>query len=1175
MAKNFLWVNADGDYEESVGAYEQADFINSSTGVADADKPVKTNVDGDLDISFIPVDEIDHNSLLNYDVNEHRVIDDNSTASTDLWSAQKIDAEFNVIEEIFEDMGEPTGVEDRSLSDISFTNATRTFSITRDGVGEYDIYSDGVKTVINTDESLQISTAEGMHYIYFFGNTLTETTTFDIRLIRGDWVYVASVYWNGTEGFLMDERHGITMDGATHEYLHRTVGTAYDSGLGLSGYTIDTDTDNAITFGVSNGTIRDEDIKIDIVHSLTPVEEFEQNLIDPAKIPVYYKQGASGIFFRDTATNFPYKNTASGRVNYNRDNSGTWGQQELTDGYFTEYWILATNIVDSPIVSFQGQQEFATLNDANSGQLGRLSILLSGMPSAEFRTLYRIVLQSDDTFGGERKAKIVAVEDYRTSSSISGNNVAVTEHNQLTGRDSANAHPALSIQPATGNFNGILSATDTDLQTALDTIDDHNHDDLYYRETEFINSSTGVSDADKPILTNSTGNLDISFINLSDIDHGQISGLGDDDHTQYILVDGSRAFTDVVQYAGTITTDDISNAQDLVHKAYVDSVATGLKPKGDVDSATATYLSNNSSVAGSVVYDNDKVITATLNTTDTLTIDGVNYSSADNGTRVLLYKEGEVGGLGAEANGIYTIGITGTSLTLTRSEDQDNTPLSEVVNGVWIPKVIQGTTNGNKAYVISSVGSGADNVHVLGTDEIIFSEFTSATQLSAGDGIDINASVISVDADDLVGEGLVVSSNNFNIDWATVGADDKAWKASDLYACSLGGGGSVYIGLGLQYYGTISKVNDGFREIGDRLGSTCITGWDYTTNRVVVDDQTIFDSIDALDTEFNNLSLTTNGQGASKIGIEDVAGNYTATTVEGALTEISTDITAIEDNTITSPNSTINVGGTIGADNQTVDVNFATNFAINGADNLAVSASDLALSSASVGGNDGARKIGYIDLTGFWNGDDVRDIILSLESLIASDSASTHDFSENNLFIDNEKIYPALEKVDLFVGDLASTTNGEGGDLVGYDNTTSGLLATNVNEAIDELADKLSGFGITYTVGAGGVAKGDLVYISGANTVTKLSTGIGAFGIGVAKTTETAGNEVVVVGNDTIIEGVLTGLSPTPGDKVWWTNSGLSLSFPIIGGAYVWLVGIAKNANDLQVEVSFIKRNRP
>ena len=64
-----------------------------------------------------------------------------------------------------------------------------------------------------------------------------------------------------------------------------------------------------------------------------------------------------------------------------------------------------------------------------------------------------------------------------------------------------------------------------------------------FETSDYINASAGVGDAGKPILTNAAGLVDGTFIDASGIDHGGLAGLGDDDHTQYILVDGTRAFT--------------------------------------------------------------------------------------------------------------------------------------------------------------------------------------------------------------------------------------------------------------------------------------------------------------------------------------------------------------------------------------------------------------------------------------------------------------------------------------------------------------------------------------------------------------------------------------------------------------------------------------------------------
>ena len=44
MARKFIYVNADGDYQETPGAYEQSDFMAVSAGVADADPGMKSKI---------------------------------------------------------------------------------------------------------------------------------------------------------------------------------------------------------------------------------------------------------------------------------------------------------------------------------------------------------------------------------------------------------------------------------------------------------------------------------------------------------------------------------------------------------------------------------------------------------------------------------------------------------------------------------------------------------------------------------------------------------------------------------------------------------------------------------------------------------------------------------------------------------------------------------------------------------------------------------------------------------------------------------------------------------------------------------------------------------------------------------------------------------------------------
>jgi len=123
----------------------------------------------------------------------------------------------------------------------------------------------------------------------------------------------------------------------------------------------------------------------------------------------------------------------------------------------------------------------------------------------------------------------------------------------------------LSTRAQLKSWNALLQAEDTSLRDDLNHLEitgsgpaleahkeaDHHSiyltnyrgDLRYFQQTRFISTSAGAADAGKPVLLDTAGHLDPSFVELALEDHGSLSGLGDDDHTQYLLIDGSRAMS--------------------------------------------------------------------------------------------------------------------------------------------------------------------------------------------------------------------------------------------------------------------------------------------------------------------------------------------------------------------------------------------------------------------------------------------------------------------------------------------------------------------------------------------------------------------------------------------------------------------------------------------------------
>lgn len=158
--------------------------------------------------------------------------------------------------------------------------------------------------------------------------------------------------------------------------------------------------------------------------------------------------------------------------------------------------------------------------------------------------------------------------------------------------------------------------------------------------------------------------------------------------------------------------------------------------------------------------------------------------------------------------------------------------------------------------------------------------------------------------------------------------------------------------------------------------------------------------------------------------------------------------------------------------------------------------------------------------------------------------------------------------------DLSGNGANQGANIIGADpSSISQSSSTTVQGILNDLSTAIenSGKGVEYTVGAGGVTAGDLVYVSANDTILPLDINASEVGIGLALTTAAAAATVTVAANDVVIPGVLAGA--TAGDKYYWDGSSITATPPSGAGSRVWQVGVAKNATDLHVEVLRIKRN--
>lgn len=319
-------------------------------------------------------------------------------------------------------MQEPTGFQTRDTSTISFDDATRTFTI------EATNQTNGFNVWLHANEftryseSVQIENTTGNHFIYFdYPDNKLKSTTSPTHELFLNKALVALVFWRADlqqHIYFADERHGIVMDGATHQHLHLSIGAQYRNGLALGNFTVDGNgsLDIQAQFSCSNGHIADEDLLITITDN-TP-----QELANIAYLPIFYRHGSN--WGKKAATAFPVirpntvpEYTSGTRCAYNAQVNGVWDILEVPNNQYFLVHVLATNDIENPIVGILGNT-YQNKPQAQTGALNELKYL-TGLPFLEFVKLGTVIFQTSDSFTNTPKAAVVSTDtgtayiDYR------------------------------------------------------------------------------------------------------------------------------------------------------------------------------------------------------------------------------------------------------------------------------------------------------------------------------------------------------------------------------------------------------------------------------------------------------------------------------------------------------------------------------------------------------------------------------------------------------------------------------------------------------------------------------------------------------------------------------------------------------------------------------------------
>lgn len=313
---------------------------------------------------------------------------------------------------------------------LSFDDITHTFS-----VSSITYWFGGVKYVTASPTTKAIGGAVPLvnNTLYFFyftdqNGALTVSTT--AWSILND-VPVATVFWNGISGSITKETHAYNRDRLWHLNQHRTVGTRYYNGLGLTYPTVGTPGQ----LQIETGRIYDEDLETVVPQSTT--------------CRVWYKVDATT--FTNADASLPYTGTLGAPTYLDTD---TYSLTTFTSGQFINYWVYATPDIDRSIYITPSHvaSPYASLSAARAEfppPLGDSNL------NSELKLIYKFVYKGDGTFVEYLDYRQVSVNPAGSISSVLATNITSLPSGTLAATTVQSALEELDAEKL--SFGGLLS----------------------------------------------------------------------------------------------------------------------------------------------------------------------------------------------------------------------------------------------------------------------------------------------------------------------------------------------------------------------------------------------------------------------------------------------------------------------------------------------------------------------------------------------------------------------------------------------------------------------------------------------------------------------------------------------------------------------------------------------
>jgi len=272
-----------------------------------------------------------------------------------------------------------------------------------------------------------------------------------------------------------------------------------------------------------------------------------------------------------------------------------------------------------------------------------------------------------------------------------------------------------------------------------------------------LSVGTGITKTYNDVANTITIELDDTVWATTSYVDGELTTLQNTADNTYIAQADRGAVGGVASLnsSGLIPDEQINNAT-WAKKLDLSAAISGIDIKLSVQAASTENF-DATRAAGSADAEGGFGVgeTLTANANGAIVIDTVTLAAGD---RVLLKDQTD-----AKQNGIYVVtnaGSVSSSAVLTRASDADNSVTNEVNTGLFA-FTINGAVNARDGYALLGNGSRPSGVFELGTDNLVFTQFTGAIATTVGNGLTKNGDQILVDFT-VVADKALVNSNHDN-----------------------------------------------------------------------------------------------------------------------------------------------------------------------------------------------------------------------------------------------------------------------------------------------------------------------------------------------------------------------------------------------------------------------------